>query len=319
MALNIRKAVREQVYTKIALMGSSGCGKTYSALRLATGMKKRLDELNGGNAKILLANTEGSRGVYYANEFEYDIADLEPPYNPEAYIELIEDAIEAKYDILIIDSASPEWEGKGGCLELHSMLGGKLQDWASISPRHEKFLDAIEKSSIHIIATLKGKDQYEIDKDDKGKVSVKKLGLGTRQREGFEYRFTCTFAIDQASHSAVAQKDNTHIFENTTGEILSEKYGVKIIDWANSSDVEPSKNYVIANTAEQKEQQNALFEETRNKIKEIALALKEGGNVAKYNEVVKLYLPNRKVSDCTIEDLPTMTKILEMLVEETKA
>lgn len=319
MALNIRKAVREKVYTKIALMGSSGCGKTYSALRLASGMKKRLEDLNKREVKILMANTEGNRGVYYANEFEYDIADIEAPYNPEAYIELIEDAIEAQYDILIIDSVSPEWDGKGGCLDLVNMLGNRATDWSQITPRHNKFLETIEKSPIHIIATIKGKDQYEINKDEKGKVSVKKLGLGTRQREGFEFVFSCTFAIDQATHIATAQKDNTHIFDNSSGEILNEKFGERIINWANSSEEEPSKNYVVTNPAEQREQQNALFKETRNKIKEIALALKEGGNVAKYNEVVKLYLPNRKVSDCTIEDLPTMTKILEMLVEETKA
>lgn len=318
MALQIRKAVREQVYTKIALMGASGSGKSYSALRLAVGMKNRLDELNKGNAKILMANTEGSRGVYYANEFDYDIVDMEPPYSPESYIELIEDAVEAGYSILILDSVSPEWEGKGGCLELHSLAGGKVTDWKDISPRHEKFLDAIEKSSIHIIATLKGKDQYEIDKDDKGKVSVKKLGLGTRQREGFEYRFTCTFSVDQATHSATAQKDNTHIFEGNIGEVLTEKYGAKIIDWANSSDIEPSKNYVVTNPSEQRAQQETLFTETRDKIKEIALGLKDSGNIAKYNEVVKAYLPNRKVSECTLEDLPTMVKILELLVEETK-
>ena len=100
MALKIRKAVREQIYTKIALMGSSGSGKSYSALRLAQGMKKRLEEINGKPTKILMANTEGSRGVYYANEFEYDIVDIEPPYTPEVFIELIDDAVEAGYDIL---------------------------------------------------------------------------------------------------------------------------------------------------------------------------------------------------------------------------
>lgn len=318
MALKIRKATREQIYTKIALMGSSGSGKSYSALRLAVGMQKKLEKLLGRPAKILMANTEGSRGLYYANEFEYDIADIEAPYTPEVFIELIDDAVEAGYDILIMDSVSPEWEGKGGCLEMHAMLGSKVTDWKSISPRHDKFLDAIEKSPIHIIATLKGKDQYEIDKDEKGKVSVKKLGLGTRQREGFEYRFTCTFSIDQKTHLASAQKDNTHIFENSAGELLSEAFGERIIDWANSSDIEPSKAYVVENTARQKEEQEKLFEETRNKIKEIALALNDAGRVEDYNKVISVLLPDKKVSECTVDDLPIMVKILDMLVETTK-
>lgn len=318
MALNIRKAVREKVYTKIALMGSSGSGKSYSSLRLATGMKNRLDKVEGKDNKILVANTEGSRGVYYASEFDYDIVDIDPPYTPEVYIDLIEEAVEAGYDILVLDSVSPEWDGKGGCLEMHAMLGGRATDWKALTPRHTKFLDTIEKSPIHIIATIKAKDQYEIDKDEKGKVSVKKLGLGCRQREGFEYCFTCTFSIDQKTHIASAQKDNTHIFDNTIGEILTEKYGEKMIDWANSSPVEPNKKYVVENSVENRAEQEKLFNETREKIKEIALGLSKAGESQKYNDVVSLLLPNKKVKDCTIEDLPTMVKILDTLVEATK-
>lgn len=318
MALKIKKAVREQVYTKIALMGSSGSGKTYSALRLTKGMAEALSEQLGRPAKILMANTEGSRGVYYANEFDYDICDIEAPYSPETYIEVINDAVEAGYDILILDSASPEWDGKGGCLELHAMLGGRQTDWKDISPRHNKFLDTIEKSPIHIVATLKGKDTYEIDKDANGKVSVKKLGLGVRQRDGFEFIFSCTFSIDQKTHIAQAQKDNTHIFEGSAGEILSEDYGKRIIAWANSSEVTPSKNYVVQNTEENKAEQEKLFTETREKIKEIALALNKDGRASDYQKVVELFLPNKKVMDCTVEDLPTMIKILEGLVEITK-
>ena len=318
MALKIKKAVREQVYTKIALMGSSGSGKTYSALRLAKGMAEALSKQLGRPAKILMANTEGSRGVYYANEFDYDICDIEAPYSPETYIELINDAVEAGYDILILDSASPEWDGKGGCLELHAMLGGRQTDWKDISPRHNKFLDTIEKSPIHIVATLKGKDTYEIDKDANGKVSVKKLGLGVRQRDGFEFIFSCTFSIDQKTHIAQAQKDNTHIFEGSAGEILSEDYGKRIIAWANSSEVAPSKNYVVQNAEENKAEQEKLFAETREKIKEIALALNKEGRSADYQKVVELFLPNKKVMDCTVEDLPTMVKILDGLVEATK-
>lgn len=315
MGFQVRKAVREQIYTKIALMGSSGSGKTYSALRLATGMKNEIEKIEKKKAKILMANTEGSRGLYYANEFEYDIVDIDPPYTPEIFIELIDYAVEQEYDILVMDSVSPEWEGKGGCLEMQAMLGGRQTDWKTITPRHNKFLESIEKSPIHIVATIRGKDQYEIDKDDKGKVSVKKLGLGTRQREGFEFNFSCTFAIDQKTHIATAQKDNTHIFEGSAGEVLTEKYGERIIDWANSSDVAPSKNYVVENTEEQREQQEKLFTETRDKIKEIAMALNEAGRVEEYNNVLSMLLPGKRVSECTIEDLPVMVRILDTLAD----
>lgn len=230
------EAVREKIAVKIALMGASGSGKSYTSLRLATGMLDEMEKIDGKRGKILLANTEGSRGRYYANEFKYDIVDLESPYNPELFIDLINYAVDEKYSVLIIDSSSAEWEGKGGCLELQQQLGGKYQDWSKVSPRHDRFIDALALSPIHIIATMKGKDQYEVDKDDRGKVSVKKLGVGAKQREGFEYNFTCTFNIDRDSHVAKSEKDNTHIFEKEGDVLLSEAFGEKIIKWANSGE-----------------------------------------------------------------------------------
>lgn len=246
LAFQVQKAVREKIYVKIALMSPSGGGKTYSSLRLATGMAKEIERQTGRKAKILMGNTEQARGRYYANEFEYDIVDIDPPHNPEKYVEFIEFAASSGYDIVIIDSASHEWEGKGGCLELQQQAGGTYQAWGKVSPRHNKFIEAITSSPIHIIATMRGKDQYEMEKDDRGKTSVHKLGVGAKQRDGFEYEFTCTFMIDQKTSMAEAQKDNTHIFEGETAVLLSEAHGEKIIKWANSSNIEPVKKVDVA-------------------------------------------------------------------------
>lgn len=236
MEFEVKKAKREKVYTKIALMAPSGGGKTYSSLRLATGMAKELEKETGKKTKILLANTEQKRGYYYANEFDYDIVDINAPYNPEKFVDLIDFAVSQKYDILILDSTSHEWEGKGGCLELQQQAGGTYQAWGKVTPRHNKFINAIADSPIHIIATMRGKDQYEMTKDDRGKTSVQKLGVGAKQRDGFEYEFTCTFLIDQKTNCAEVQKDNTHIFEHEGSTLLTETHGKRIIQWANSGE-----------------------------------------------------------------------------------
>lgn len=236
MAFQVKKAKREKIYVKLALMAPSGGGKTYGSLRLATGMAEEIEKETGKKAKILMANTEAKRGYYYANEFDYDIVDIDPPHNPEKYVELIDFAVKEGYDILIIDSSSHEWEGKGGCLELHQQAGGTYQSWAKVTPRHNKFINAIADSPIHIIATMRGKDQYEMNKDSQGKIAVQKLGVGAKQRDGFEYEFTCTFLIDQKTNVAEIQKDNTHLFDSEGPTILSENHGKKIIQWANSGE-----------------------------------------------------------------------------------
>lgn len=236
MAFQAKKAKRETIYSKIAIIAPSGGGKTYGGLRLATGMAEEIEKETGKKAKILMGNTESKRGLYYANEFDYDIVDVEPPYNPEKFVELIEFAVQEGYDILIIDSSSHEWEGKGGCLELQQQAGGTYQAWSKVTPRHQKFINAIADSPIHIIATMRGKDQYEMSKDERGRASVQKLGVGAKQREGFEYEFTCTFLVDQKTNTAEVQKDNTHIFDSEGPTILTEAHGAKIIKWANSGE-----------------------------------------------------------------------------------
>lgn len=236
MAFQVKKAKREKIYTKLALLAPSGGGKTYGALRLATGMAEEIEKETGKKARILMGNTESKRGLYYADEFDYDIVDVEAPHNPEKYVELIEFAVSEGYDILIIDSSSHEWEGKGGCLELQQQAGGTYQSWAKVTPRHNKFINAIADSPIHIIATMRGKDQYEMSKDERGRTSVQKLGVGAKQRDGFEYEFTCTFLIDQKTNTAEVQKDNTHIFDREGPTILTENHGRKIIQWANSGE-----------------------------------------------------------------------------------
>lgn len=130
VSFKIEQAVREKVWVKVALMSPSGGGKTFSALRLATGMLGELTKLGlQQNGKIMMANTEQKRGLYYANEFKYDIINIMSPHDPLMYVDMINYVVSQDYPILIMDSTSQEWEGLGGCLELHQKAGGTYQAW----------------------------------------------------------------------------------------------------------------------------------------------------------------------------------------------
>lgn len=308
MAFVAQKALREKIFTKVALMAPSGGGKTFSALKLATGMKAELEKIGKKKVRILVANTEQARGRYYANEFDYDIIDLVEPFYPEQFIEAIDYAVDNKYDILIMDSTSPEWEGKGGCLELQQKAGGTYQAWGKVTPRHDAFINRLATSPIHLIATMRGKDQYEIEKDNNGKTSVKKLGVGAKQRDGFEYEFTCTFTIDQKTHMAESQKDNTHIFENDNGFLLSEAHGRRIIEWANSSEIEATTPKYIANAA------TITPEEQLKTVKTeiVALCTTLGGTKnADLMTAIKNVVPSGNPN--AIKDLETANQLLVVL------
>lgn len=92
----------------LGLAGPAKSGKTLSALRVAKGL--------GG--KIVLIDTENKRALHYADKFDFHHIDFQPPYTPVRYIEAINAAIAAKANVVIVDSASHEWEGEGGILEM---------------------------------------------------------------------------------------------------------------------------------------------------------------------------------------------------------
>jgi AAA domain len=305
----IQEAKRELIWVKLALIAPSGGGKTYSSLRLATGMLAELKEKGlAQNGKILMGNTEGSRGRYYANEFKYDITDIAAPHHPERYVKFINYAAEQGYPILILDSSSHEWEGNGGCLELHQKYGGTYQAWGKVTPLHEAFVYALADSPVHIIATMRGKDQYEMEVGEQGKKTVRKLGVGAQQRNNFEYEFTSTFLIDQRTNLADAQKDNTHLFEDRSSFKLNEEDGQKVIRWANSGEGYTIPVRVLKSPTE-------ILDETSAKV--VALCKSLGGKKNdQLMEVLREYdssgNPNR------IKDLDKLNELVDRLEKMEK-
>lgn len=226
-----QKAKKEKVWTKVLLGGASGSGKSYSALRLATGIAKK------SGSRIAAIDTEAGRIRYYANEFDFDDLQLSEPYTPEKYIDAINDAIEGGYQILIIDSISHEWNY---CVETHDkMPGNSYTNWQKITPMHNRFMEKVLQCPMHVIATVRGKDEYVLEEKN-GKQTPKKVGLGYKQRDGVEYEYTVTFNIDQDTHVSSVSKDNTHIFEGRY-EVLTEKDGEALYDWANSGEAPAPK------------------------------------------------------------------------------
>lgn len=230
----LRKATRQKTKLRLGLSAVSGGGKTVSALRMAYGITADWN-------KIAIIDTENGSADLYANHSlrdgftigEFNTLPLVAPYPPEKYIDAIKDCENAGMEVIIIDSISHEWDGVGGCLAILESHGGKYQDWAKVTPRHQKFIDAILQSSCHIITTVRRKQDYEMTKDNNGKVKVEKAGLKEVTREGFEYELTLNLEIDM-NHNAKALKDRTALFDGKPEFIITEKTGELIRDWCES-------------------------------------------------------------------------------------
>jgi DNA polymerase III delta prime subunit len=191
MALQIKKAVKYGSKMRLALYGPSGSGKTYSALKIAHAM--------AGDKRVCLIDTERGSASKYADVFpDFDVIELDS-FNPNNFVEAIRLVVKSKdYSVLIIDSISHEWEGKGGALEL---AGHNFANWAKVTPLHNAFVDEMLRAPIHLIATMRAKEEYSMDKEDgkdgkSTKSVVTKKGMEPIQRKGVQYEFDIIGSLD---------------------------------------------------------------------------------------------------------------------------
>ncbi len=224
--MELKQSERKQVKLRLGISGASGFGKTKSALLLAYGMTNDW-------SKIAVIDTENSSASLYSDLGNFNVIDLSPPYTPERYIEAISLCEQSNISVIIIDSISHEWNGTGGCLEIHEKLGGKWSDWAVVSPRHQAFIDKILSSNCHIITTVRRKVDYSMESDMNGKSKVVKHGTKEITREGFEYELTVNFEIINENHLAKASKDRTGLFANKPEFVITFGTGKRILDWCN--------------------------------------------------------------------------------------
>lgn len=219
----LRRAKKSEAKLKIGFSGPSGSGKTYSALLVARGFMGTLD-----NVGVL--DTEGGSADLYAGLGNFVCEKLDPPFHPQRYLDAIKYFIENGIELMILDSVSHEWEGPGGCLEMQQKLGGKFQDWKTITPLHQKFISGINRAPIHIFTTVRRKQDYVLEQNIKGKMAPKKVGLKEVQRDGFEYELTTSFDIDM-NHNAIASKDRTSMFSTEIPFEIGEETGKQLRKW----------------------------------------------------------------------------------------
>ncbi|WP_435173256.1 AAA family ATPase [Actinacidiphila sp. bgisy145] len=180
-------ATRERAYARIGLQGPAGSGKTMSALKIG----QRL--ANGGPLGVI--DTErGSALTYAPVPGRPDLGGIEflhlplDNYDPRNLIEATRAAAAARLPVLIIDSWSHFWNGKGGLLQIVEEAGnapgagGSFGGWRKGNPIEQDMLEALLNYPGHVLCTMRTKGDYSIE----GK-KVTKLGVKAVQREGAEY------------------------------------------------------------------------------------------------------------------------------------
>lgn len=194
MAIQFKRATKKAAKGRIALIGPAGSGKSFTMLRLA-----RL--LAGPDGKVAAIDTEHGSLSKYADLFEFDVIELDS-FSPENFLGALRAAEEAGYAAFCCDSLSHFWIGKDGALEFvdnrakRSGSNDSFSGWKEFRPHERAMVDRMIASPCHVIVTMRTKNEYVTEKNDRGKTVRRKVGLAPVQREGMEYEFDLVGTMD---------------------------------------------------------------------------------------------------------------------------
>lgn len=236
MALKIKKASRKQTKIKMQLGAPSGAGKTYGALKIAYGICNDW-------SKIAVIDSENESSSLYVGKDEIGEFQIVPlqNYSERDFIEAIKLCEKSGIEVCIIDTSTRLWDY---FVELHSKLGGTYKDWREPKEKHKKYVYAMLESSMHIISTVRKKEDYVIEQGDK-KTEIRKIGLKEQQSAEMNYEFTIVLDIDQQTHLCTSSKDRTGLFVNSEPFLITEETGQKIREWC-SQGIAEKETAIIA-------------------------------------------------------------------------
>lgn len=197
-------AIRQRVPLLIGLVGPSGGGKTYSALRLATGIQK----VTGG--KIFYIDSEAKRALHYADQFDFQHVPFDAPFGSLDYLAAIEHCQRQGAKVIVVDSLSHEHEGPGGLLEFFEAeldrlsRGGdykkrdrmKFLAWQKPKQNRRKLINAVLQMDVNVICCFRAKEKIKIKKGE----DPKPLGWMPIAGEEFIYEMTVNMLLPPAAN-----------------------------------------------------------------------------------------------------------------------
>jgi len=210
-------------------------------------------------------------------------------------------------EVCIIDSTTPLWSGAGGLLEQQNTAakrgGNSYTAWRDITPMHNRFVDTMLQTPMHIIATMRAKQEYVQEKDSNGKTNIRKVGMEPEQRKGMEYEFTIFLEINN-EHEAFGAKDRTSQFDQKTFKITPE-HGKQLMRWLEGGTDKPVE--VVKESVQKADPKKAL-ESVQGQV--IDLCIKLGGSDnAELMALLKENTLDGKGNPNTIKDVKALTDL----------
>lgn len=250
-------AVRATLPLLLGIAGPTGSGKTYSALRLATGMQK----VSGGDIAVI--DTEAKRATAYSSYFAFNHLDLAPPFGPLDYLDAIDFAVKKGAKHVVVDSMTHEHSGPGGVMDqINRWLDEKCGD--NYAEREKKNMLAHKKPKADrkelnnfIIQAGRGGVNFIFcyRADEKVKPvqgqGIQKMGMTPETTSKLVYEMMAMFLLTASCDGRPNVTPETPLEKMLTklpvqfrdmiagGEPLSEALGQKLAEWAKGTPSAP--------------------------------------------------------------------------------
>ena len=275
--MSFQKAEKKKSWLRLGIAAPSGGGKTYTSLRIATGIAKEI------GSKIAVIDSEKGSASLYADKFEFDVLELETPYTVDKYVDAIKSAEKAGYKVLLVDSMSHAWKRILEEIELLTNTkykGNSYRAWSEGTPMYEKLVDTMLSFKGHILMTSRSKTEYAQEKDGNGRTVINKVGLGVQNRADFEYE--CTMFLEGThDHYFTFSKDRTGKYQDQIIHKPDEKLGQELVAWLNSGvEIKETLQDVLGKIEDTIGK--LMTEENKPKI---AQAIKDAGCATKISEI----------------------------------
>ncbi len=244
---NLKPATRESVPLLVGLIAPSGGGKTFSGLRLATGIQRVI----GGDIGVV--DTESKRALHYADKFKFKHLEFKQPFGSLDYLEAIKYVAAQGCRTIMVDSMSHEHEGPGGYLMTHAaeierMSRGdpskadKLTFAAWIKPASERrqLINGLLQIDANMIFCFRAKEKLKLER---GKDPLP-LGWMPIAGEEFIYEQTVcallypgakgvpTWNPTMPGERAMMKLPEQFLGMIDDGKQMSEEHGQKLAEWA---------------------------------------------------------------------------------------